>query len=612
MFQKALTDTKLLPSLASIKRERNVKYLMELTTENLLFSYYAEAGLNGRLNYKPINTHGGWDSPTCHIRGTFTGHWLSAAAHIYSETGDMQLKAKADFIVKEIGRCQQENGNGWAFSIPEKYLYSLKKGKQFWAPQYVCHKTMMGLLDMYLLANNKQALDIVIDAAEWFYNFTNDITRENMDHMMDIEETGGIMELWADLYAVTSNPKHLELVRRYERPLLIEPLYSGKDVLTNMHANATIPEIHGCARAYEVTGEERYRKIVETYWKYAVTERGQYATGGQTSGEIWTAKNKQSARLSEMNQEHCTVYNMIRLADYLFRWTGNTVYSDYIEQNIYNGLFAQGYWQARAQDTLCEPIQPDSGLVSYFLPLAAGSQKKWGSKTEDFWCCHCTLVQANARYREFIYYKTVNELIVSQYLPSELTATINGSMVNIRQTEADLCGQCIEIKDIALNLSEKPGYKMMQFEISTQEPATFKIKFRLPWWLKSDMQCNINHVVCNYKIEDGYAVVEREWLNDTIEILLPKGITCWPLADKKDTVAFLDGPVLLAGLVEEERTLYGDISDPGTLIAPHDERHWVEWLNTYKTVNQPVNFYLKPIYDIGKEKYTVYFPVKKE
>ena len=363
MLQKVLTDTKLLPSLASIKRDRNVRYLMELKTENLLFSYYAEAGLNGWLNFKPVNAHGGWDSPTSQIRGTFTGHWLSAAAHIYSETGDMQLKAKADFIVKEIGRCQQENGNGWAFSIPEKYLHSLKKGKHFWAPHYVCHKTMMGLLDMYLLADNKQALDIVVDAAEWFYNFTNDITRENMNHMMDIEETGGIMELWADLYAVTSNPKHLELMHRYERPLLFEPLYDGKDVLTNMHANATIPEIHGCARAYEVTGEERYRRIVENYWKQAVTERGQYATGGQTSGEIWTPKNKQSARLGEMNQEHCTVYNMIRLADYLLRWTGDAVYGDYIEQNIYNGLFAQGYWEA------------DGGVVTYYLPLAAGSQK---------------------------------------------------------------------------------------------------------------------------------------------------------------------------------------------------------------------------------------------
>ena len=32
--------------------------------------------------------------------------------------------------------------------------------------------------------------------------------------------------------------------------------YWRKDVLTNMHANTTIPEVLGCAKAYEVTGEK--------------------------------------------------------------------------------------------------------------------------------------------------------------------------------------------------------------------------------------------------------------------------------------------------------------------------------------------------------------------
>ena len=49
---------------------------------------------------------------------------------------------------------------------------------------------------------------------------------------------------------------------RYYRRRLFEPLLEGKDVLTNMHANTTIPEVLGCARAYEVTGEEKWLTIV--------------------------------------------------------------------------------------------------------------------------------------------------------------------------------------------------------------------------------------------------------------------------------------------------------------------------------------------------------------
>lgn len=609
-YQELIQTVKLLPGTAYEKRERDIQYLMELKTENLLFPYYTEAGLNGRLNYKLTDVHWGWDSPLSQIRGTFTGHWLSAAARIYQETSNMELKAKADHIVAEIARCQQTNGGEWAFPIPEKYLYGVKKGQHFWAPQYVCHKTMMGLLDMYQFAGNQQALDIIKKCADWFLRFTDDISRETMDMMMDIEETGGIMELWADLYAVTKDPKHLELMKRYERPKLTTPLSLGKDVLTNMHANTTIPEIHGCARAYEVTGEDRYRKIVENYWDFAVAKRGTFATGGQTNGEIWTPMLKQSARLSELNQEHCTVYNMIRLADYLFRWTGDAVYLDYIEQNIENGLFAQGFWQARCQDTVCDPAVPDTGIVAYFLPLAAGSQKKWGSKTEDFWCCHCTLVQANARYREFIYYKNDTELTVAQYMPSELCTDFQGTQVKIKQTDFDLCGDCIEIKDIAMAIEDRPNYNKMCFEVSAEDPVGFSVKFRIPWWAKGDMQITVNGEPVAYTEENHFAVLTRKWENDTVTVTIPKGITCWPLPDEKDTVAFLDGPVLLAGLVSEERILFGDINQPETLIKPYHERQWVQWMPAYKTVNQQMGFYLKPIKDIGKEHYTVYFPVK--
>src|SRR5690625_464814 len=85
-----------------------------------------------------------------------------------------------------------------------------------------------------------------------------------------------------------------------------------------MHANTTIPEVVGCERAFEVTGDKIWLEIVGSYWTCAVEERGVLATGGNTSGEVWMTKMKCKARLGDKNQEHCTVYNMIRLADCLF------------------------------------------------------------------------------------------------------------------------------------------------------------------------------------------------------------------------------------------------------------------------------------------------------
>lgn len=606
-----IKNVKLLNSEKSVKRDRDIEYLMELKTKNLLFSYYTEAGLNGLLreHLSDMGLHDGWDNPLCQIRGTFTGHWLSAVARLYQETGNLDLKVKADYVVSEIGRCQEANGGQWAFSIPEKYLYSLKAGRHFWAPQYVCHKTMMGLLDMYLFAGNEQALDILKGCAEWFIEFNKDITRENMDDMMDLEETGGIMELWADLYAVTGDLRHLALMKKYERPRLTEPLLKGIDVLTNMHANMTIPEIHGCARAYEVTGEERYRKIVENYWDLAVTQRGTFATGGQTDGEVWTPMQKQAAHLSTVNQEHCTVYNMIRLANYLYRWTSDTQYLDYIEKNIENGLMAQGFWEAVSNNSADDFLEPRTGLLTYFLPLAAGSRKKWATKTGDFWCCVCTLVQANAKYREFVYYQSEGCLTVAQFIPAEIHTEFNGVKVCVRQEVTDTTGDYMAINSISSTIQNKPDSLPMSYYISALQPVNYMIRFRMPWWLKGEVEIFINGKKFEYKTDQNYAVVQREWYQDKVEVKFPKGIICWPLPDEPETVAFMDGPVVLAGIVPEERTLFGDINHPETMIKPFHERQWSEWMPTYKTTRQLKGFYFKPLKDIGNQAYTVYFPV---
>jgi uncharacterized protein len=604
------TSVNLLPGEAMLRRDRNREYMNRLTTENLLISHYLEAGLRS-FNYRLEKVHGGWDSVTSNIRGTVAGHWLSAAARIYSETKDLSLKTRADHMVSEIGRCQQENGGEWAFPIPEKYLYWLKQGKRTWAPQYVCHKNMMGLLDMYLYTGNQQALEIACKSADWFYRFTNDITREQMNEMMDIEETGGIMEHWANLYAVTSDQRHLELMRRYERPHLFDQLEAGVDVLTNMHANTTIPEVQGAARAYEVTGEDRYRRIVENYWDLAVRKRGMYATGGQTSGEIWTPMGQQSARLSELNQEHCVVYNMMRLAEYLLRWTGDREYADYYERNLYNGIFAQGHWRGRSRDILCDPHEPAMGLITYFLPLAAGSQKKWGSELDHFWCCHCTLLQANSILNEGIYYQTQDGLLISQYIPSELGTTMHGTIVKVVQKFDEQTGENIRIQPINRQVEARPSENIIHISVQAEKTVEFILRMRIPWWLKSKPACILNEQAANWYEEDGFLCFKRAWEKDELRVIFPYGLHVWPLPDRPDTFAFMNGPIVLAGLVGEERTLFGDINDPHTMLLADDERQWQTWKSGWRTLDQLVGWRFKPLYEIGNEAYTVYFPIKE-
>lgn len=598
-------------SEAWIKQSRDAAYLMELDTENLLFPYRYEAGLQWSVNFKDNRLHGGWDSPLSHIRGTFTGHYLSAAALLCRNGEYGILRAKAEYIVEELKKCQKQNGNGWVFPIPEKYLYSLRDGKDFWASFYVCHKVLMGLFDMARLLGNDTAMEIIADAAPWFCKFLKSIDDTTLADMMGRQEFGGIMELWAQLYGYTGEEQYLWLMRKLERKELFEAMLQKKDVLTNMHANQTIPEIHGAAAAYEATGEQRYLEIVKNYWELAVTKRGMFATGGQTSGEVWTPMMRQSARLSEFNQEHCVVYNMIRLADYLLRFTGEAEYADYIERNTLNGLFAQAFWEARAQDSYGESPIPETGIVAYYLPLLAGGQKHWGSKTEDFWCCHCTAVQANARHWEYIYYQADTNLVIAQYLPSELETQIAGKQFTVELERVDGGVSCNEINDLAILGDQRPEFDRYQLRIQAQEPVEATVWLRSPWWLAGQMQCMVDGETVADVAEQGYLKITRAWSDNAVILTLPRGLHEWPLADEPDTVAFMDGPDVLAGIIPQERILYGDKEHPETMLKPHNERLWGSWTREYKTVGQQNGFYLKPIREIGKERYCIYFPVEK-
>ena len=600
---------KLLPGILSWKVEANRRYILSLNTENLLRNYYLEAGL-WSASYKPEDIHWGWESPTSQLRGHFLGHWLSAAARLYAATGDPEVKGKADKIVSELARCQKENGGEWAGSIPEKYLEWIAKGKPVWAPQYTIHKTFMGLMEMYKLAGNKQALDIAVLWAGWFYRWSGQYTREQFDDILDYE-TGGMLEIWADLYEITGCREHYELMQRYYRRRLFDPLLAGVDVLTNMHANTTIPEVLGAARAWEVTGEQRWRDVVEAYWRSAVTERGTYCTGGQTCGEIWTPPHAMSARLGDKNQEHCTVYNMMRLAEFLFKWTGDPAYADYWERSLYNGIMTQGYWEGFFPNGI-KSDYPTTGLVAYFLPLRSGSRKGWGSHTHDFWCCHGTLVQANATHTRCIYFEDSGGVAVCQYIPSELKWNRNGTDVVIRQEVNTQAGSCNAVNKLNVDVMHRPMALAVNFTVKCEKPVEFGLRFRLPWWIKGDARICVNGEPQSVKsVPSSFCMIQRIWENDTVTLEFKMGLTVSPLPDNPEVVAFMEGPTVLAGLCDEDRILYGDIEHPESILIPDNEREWGSWITGYRTYGQDRNLRFVPLYDIGYEKYSVYFQIRK-
>ena len=589
------------------REQENKKYLMSLENLYLLRSYRHEAGRFSDREHD-VNALNGWEDLSCQLRGHFLGHWLSAAAFHYQETEDVELKAKAEAILMELEECQKDNGGEWACSIPEKYLYWIGQGRNIWAPQYTIHKLFMGLVDVYRIMRVERALAIADKLADWFYRWSGSYSDEEFDDILDVE-TGGMLEIWADLLEITGDEKYKTLLTRYYRGRLFEPLLEGKDVLTNMHANTTIPEIMGCARAYEVTGEEKWLEITKAYWKCAVTDRGYFVTGGQTQGEIWTPKMKMKARLGDKNQEHCTVYNMIRLAEFLFRQTGDPAYMHYIEYNVQNGIFAQTYGQ-------------NGGLLTYFLPMKAGSKKDWAGRRDTFFCCHGTMVQANAAWNRRLYYQDADKLYVTSYANSDVTFEVNSQTVRLIQRQDMLNGSmmtCSEnnrkqtVNEIASAYANRPDFRKYDFVVNTDSDVAFILLLRIPDWIKAEACVYVNdELIEKTDATDRFVSIDRIWKDgDKVVLILPIGLSFITLPDDETMGAFRYGPDVLAGVTDKERILKLESDKPEEELSADTERQWGDFRTFYRTENQDPGISFMKLNDIGDEPYQIYFKVKK-
>jgi uncharacterized protein len=603
-----LADIELRDAELIRKRESDRAYMLKLTSDNLLRPYRQEAGLWSEPG-RPEGIHWGWESPTSQLRGHFLGHWLSAAAMMAAATGDREIRGKAEAIVDGLALCQEANGGEWLGSIPEKYLHMIASGSWVWAPHYTIHKTFMGLMDAYRYLGYPKALSLAENWARWFYRWTSSFSSEKMDSIMDVE-TGGMLEIWAELFGVAGKAEYRALMERYARRRLFDSLLAGSDPLTNMHANTTIPEILGAARSYEVTGEGRWLDIVKTYWELAAERLPRQVTGGSSSGEIWVPEGRLPHRLGDKNQELCTVYNMMRLADFLLRHTGEARYADYWERNLRNGILAQGFWKGSLAHGAGSE-HPLSGLVSYFLPLRAGSVKLWASETDHFFCCHGSNVQANATHVGGIFYKSGSGLAICQLVESRLSWDRGGKGASVEIRRADLTGDMTRIDGVATGHPAPPDRQAFDITVSCPSATEFELSIRLPWWLAGEARLSVNGEAPRLEATgSSFLKIRREWKDDRLRIELPKRLASERLAGSSDTYAFMDGPDVLAGLCSEERTLYcEDPAAPEGVLVSDDEREWSRWKGSFKTRGQDPGIRFIPLREVGYEGYSIYFPV---
>lgn len=583
----------LLNGIFKDSQDKGKEYLVYLDVDRLVAPCYESIG---KIPKKP--RYGGWEAMK--ISGHSLGHFLSAVASMYVATKDETLKEKLNYAISELAYLQSLDEKGYVSGFPRECFDRVFTGDfnvtrfelgDSWVPWYSIHKIYAGLIDAYVLIGNEQALDVVTKLSDWAKKGTDNLTEEQFDKMIYCEH-GGMCEVMANLYEITKNEEYLELSKRFYHKETLTPLTKSQDELEGKHANTQIPKVIGAAKLYELSGNENYKNAAMFFWNL-ITKSRSYAIGGNSRDEHFGEMNTE--KLGVTTAETCNTYNMLKLTEHLYSWNHKSEYMDYYENALYNHILA-------SQD-------PDSGMKTYFVSTQPGHFKVYCSPDNSFWCCTGTGMENPARYIRNIYYKDNEELFVNLYISSKIE---------------------LEDKGIILRQETKfPEVDKIKLIFEESEEKFMILNIRVPYWVNGEVKVVVNGTNEYSKAEKGYISIEANWKKgDVIDVTIPMNIHVYASKEDSHKIAFMFGPLVLAGELGRENFPETDILEdhlklnhyPGIIVPTlvTDNLNIEECIKpvknsilTFETEaigeHGKVKCRLSPFYALHHQRYTIYW-----
>jgi hypothetical protein len=262
----ALSQVELTPgSRLRSQMDANTNWLLGLNESRLACLYTSAANLTCSSSGVPYRCVAGAQKPACdpypHVAyyGHFLGHYLSATALAFANTGNASIKARADSVVNTLAKVQTahtangEPGLIFPFDVRSfQNLYdkadpsgrpgdnSAGNCEPVCVPWYVVHKILAGLLDQHTHAGNPLALEMATKLAAWVTQSVEGAIKSGgirkWQSVLNIE-WGGMNEALFNLYSITHDPVHFTTGLRFNHWQFTSPLAIGQDDLDGSHGN---------------------------------------------------------------------------------------------------------------------------------------------------------------------------------------------------------------------------------------------------------------------------------------------------------------------------------------------------------------------------------------
>ena len=431
-----------------------------------------------------------------------------------------------EYMISELQLCADANaqnhaewGKGYVGGMPnsERIWSTFKKGDfsvyfSSWAPFYNLHKMYAGLRDAWVYCGNEQAKTLFLGFCDWAIDLTAGLNNEQMENMLG-NEHGGMNEVLADAYAMTQEPKYLQVAMRFSHRKLLTPMSQRQDCLDNMHANTQVPKVVGFERISELANLSHYHEAANFFWDIVTGERS-LAFGGNSRREHFPSKEACMDFINDIDgPETCNTNNMLKLTEDMHRRNPEARYADYYELATFNHILSSQH--------------PEHGGYVYFTPARPRHYRNYSAPNEAMWCCVGTGMENHSKYGQFIYTHVGNALYVNLFVASEL---------NWRE------------KGLTLHQETEFPYAETSRITITNGKGQFPILVRYPGWVKpGSFSVKVNgQDVDIITGPSSYVTIERKWKKgDVIDITFPMYNSVKYLPNVPQYIALMHGPILL-------------------------------------------------------------------
>jgi hypothetical protein len=453
---------------------------------------------------------------------------IEGASFSMSVHPDPALDKYVDSLINLVAKAQEPDGYLYtARTIDPEHPHSWS-GKERWVQESV-------------LSHELYCSGHLFEAASAHYqatgkrNFLN-IALKNADLLVSVFGPGKrndapgheIVEMGlVRLYRITKEQKYLDLAKFFidSRGKTIDPKKSySQDQAPVVQQDEAVGHAvragylySGVADVAAITGNKDYINAIDKIWDNMVSKKF-YITGGIGAlheGEAF-GENYELPNLTAYN-ETCAAIANVYWNYRMFLLHGDSKYIDVLERSLYNNVISG--------------VGLDGKTFFYPNPLTCDAKymfNEGGSLTRQPWfncsCCPTNLCRFLPSVPGYIYAQKQDNIYINLFVASATKINLNA------KTSVELSQQ-----------TKYPWDGNVKITIKPQKKSLFAVCLRIPGWVrnqpvpsnlysyinpvKETISIKVNGQNTDYKTENGYAIINREWKQgDVIEYLLPMNI----------------------------------------------------------------------------------------